>query len=63
LIVCLKGADTVIEVWTRPTGQGKTARYADVVRFSARAGEWVPIEHDGSERGKVSVADPVALQA
>ncbi len=63
MIVRLKGPDTLIEVWTGPTGQGKLARYTDVVRYSARAGESVPIEVGGSERGQVAVADLVAAQA
>ena len=49
MIVRLKGPDTLIEVWTGPTGRGRVARYTDVVRYSARAGESVPIELDGSE--------------
>ena len=44
MIVRLKGADTVVEVWTGPTGRGRTARFTEVVRYSARAGESVPIE-------------------
>jgi Uma2 family endonuclease len=58
-IVRLKGADTVIEVWTGPTGRGGAARYTDVVRYSARAGESVPIELDGAH-GQVAVGDLVA---
>src|SRR5271157_5138051 len=42
LIVHLKGPDTLIEVWTGPTGRGRVAHYTDVVRYSARAGESVP---------------------
>ena len=34
-IVRLKGADTVVEVWTSPTGRGKAARYTDVVIYSS----------------------------
>jgi Uma2 family endonuclease len=63
MIVRLKGKDTLIEVWTGPTGRGNAARYADVVRYSARAGESVPIELDGHEHGRVAVIDLVARQA
>ena len=63
MIVRLKGPDTLIEVWTGPTGRGRSARYTDVVRYSARAGESVPIELDGSEHGQVAVVDLVARQA
>ncbi len=63
MIVRLKGPDTLIEVWTGPTGRGKSARYADVIRYSARAGESVPIELDGSEHGQVAVGDLIARQA
>jgi hypothetical protein len=62
VIVRLKGPDTVIEVWSAPTGRGRVARYADVVRHSARAAESVPIELDGSERGQFAVVDLVAPQ-
>jgi hypothetical protein len=31
-IVRLKGPDTVVEVWTGPTGRGRTARFTEVVR-------------------------------
>src|SRR5262249_3273933 len=60
MIVRLKGPDTLVEVWTRPTGRGRAARYTEVVRYTARAGESVPIELDGSERGQVAVADLIA---
>ena len=60
MIVRLKGPDTLIEVWTGPTGRGSAARYSDVVRYSARAGESVPIELDGSAHGQVAVVDLVA---
>jgi Putative restriction endonuclease len=60
IIVRLKGPDTVVEVWTGPTGRGRSARYAEVIRYTARAGESVPIELDGSEHGQVAVADLVA---
>jgi Uma2 family endonuclease len=60
MIVRLKGADTLVEVWTGPSGHGKTARYADVVRYSARAVESVPIEVDRTVRGQVAVVDLVA---
>jgi len=63
LIVRLKGPDTLIEVWTGPTGRGRVAHYTDVVRYSARAGESVPIELDGSEHGQVAVVNLVARQA
>ena len=63
LIVRLKGPDTLIEVWTGPTGRGRVAHYTDVVRYTARAGESVPIELDGSEHGQVAVVDLVARQA
>ena len=63
MIVRLKGPDTLIEVWTGPTGRGKVARYTDVVRDFARAGESVPIELDGSEHGQVAVDELVARQA
>ena len=63
MIVRLKGPDTLIEVWTGPSGRAAAARYTDVVRYSARAGESVPIELDGSERGQLSVADLVARQS
>jgi hypothetical protein len=49
-------------VWTGPTGRGGVARYTDLVRYSARAGESVPIELDGSEHGQVAVIDLVAGQ-
>jgi hypothetical protein len=61
--VRLEGPDTVIEVWTGPTGKGKTARYTDVVRYSARSGESVPIESDGTEYGLVAVVNLVARTA
>jgi Putative restriction endonuclease len=60
LIVRLKGPDTLVEVWTGPTGSGNSARYTDVVRYTAAAGESVPIELDGTEYGHVSVLDLVA---
>jgi Uma2 family endonuclease len=60
VIVRLKGLDTIIEVWTGPTGRGTAARYTDVVCYSARAGESVPIELDGSAKGQVAVMDLVA---
>jgi hypothetical protein len=62
IILRLKGPDTVVEVWTEPTGRGRSARYAEVVRYTARAGESVPIEVDGIERGRVPVADLIAPQ-
>jgi Uma2 family endonuclease len=63
MIVRLKGPDTLIEVWTGPTGRGGAARYTDVVRYSARAGESVPVELDGGVHGQVAVVDLVARQA
>jgi hypothetical protein len=60
MIVRLKGPDTLIEVWTGPSGRGKVARYADVVRYTAKAGESVPIEVDGIEHGQVAVVGLVA---
>ena len=63
MIVRLKGPDTLIEVWTGPTGHGRVARYMEVVRYSARAGESVPIELDGSDHGQVAVVELVARQA
>ncbi len=59
MIVRLKGPDTLIEVWTEPAGHGGGARYMEVVRYTARAGESVPIELDGSEYGQVAVVDLV----
>jgi Uma2 family endonuclease len=32
MIVGLKGADTLVEVWTGPTGRGRAARYTEVIR-------------------------------
>jgi Uma2 family endonuclease len=60
MIVRLKGPDTLIEVWTGPSGRGKVARYTDVVRYSAKAGESVPIEVDGIAHGQVAAAELVA---
>jgi Uma2 family endonuclease len=57
MIVRLKGPDTHIEVWTSPTGRGQGARYTEVVRYTARAGESVPIVLDGSEYGRFAVVD------
>lgn len=57
MIVRLKGPETIVEVWTEPTGRGRSARYATVVRYAAAAGESVPIEVDGVERGRIAVAD------
>jgi hypothetical protein len=59
-IVHLKGADTVIEVWTNPTGRGKAAGYSDVVSYSARAGESSPIELDGRRYGQIAVNELIA---
>jgi Uma2 family endonuclease len=63
IIVRLKGPDTVVEVWTGPTGRGMAARYTDVIRYAARANESVPIEIDGHEYGRIAVADLVARPA
>lgn len=63
IIVRLKGPDTVVEVWTGPTGRGMAARYSDVIRYTARAGESFPIEIDGHEYGRIAVTDLVARQA
>ncbi len=63
MIVRLKGPDTLIGVWTGPTGRDKAARYMDVVRYSARAGESAPIELEGSNHGHVAAVDLVAPQA
>jgi Uma2 family endonuclease len=60
IIVRLKGADTIVEVWNGPTGRGALALYADVVRYRARAGVSVPIEIDGNTHGQIAVADLVA---
>lgn len=57
MIVRLKGPDTVIEVWTELVGRGRSARYAEVIRYAARASESVPVVIDGVEIGKVAVAD------
>jgi Putative restriction endonuclease len=63
IIVRLKGPDTFIEVWTGPTGRGVKARYTDVIRYSAQAGESVPVELEGLTLGHIAVADLVAPQA
>jgi len=60
MIVRLKGPDMLVKVWTEPTGRDRAARYADVVRYTARAGESVPIELGGSEHGQVAVVDLIA---
>jgi Uma2 family endonuclease len=62
MIVRLKGPDTLVEVWSRPTGRGKAARYIDVVRYSARAGESVPIEIDGNGYGQIAVSELIGPQ-
>ena len=62
IIVRLKGPDTLVEIWTGTTGRGSVARYTDVVRYSARGSESVPIELDGTERGQIAVADLIARQ-
>jgi Putative restriction endonuclease len=53
----LRGADTVVEVWTNPSGRGKGARYLDVVTYSAQASESVPIVIDGNPYGQIAVSD------
>jgi hypothetical protein len=53
----------VVEVCTGPTGRGRAARYADAVRCSARAGESVTIEIDGTAYGHIPVNDLIARQA
>lgn len=63
MIVRLKGPDTLVEVWTGPTGRGRTARYTDVIRYAARAGESVPVELDGGEHGRIAVSDLIARPA
>jgi hypothetical protein len=63
LIVRLKGPDTYVEVWTGPTGRGVRARYTDVIRYSARAGESVPVELEGITLGQFAVTDLVAPNA
>jgi hypothetical protein len=60
VIVRLKGVDTVAEVWTSPSGKGNSARYSDVVKYTARAGESFPVELDGQAFGQVAVADLIA---
>ncbi len=60
VIVHLKGPDTVVEVWTVPTGRGRAAHYAEVIRYRAAAGESVPIEIDGNIYGQFAVTDLVA---
>jgi Uma2 family endonuclease len=60
MIARLKGPNTLIEVWTGPTGRGKAARYTDVIRYSAQSCESVPIELDGHEHGRIAVVDLVA---
>jgi type II secretory pathway pseudopilin PulG len=62
VIVRLKGPDTLVEVWTGPTGSGRLARDLDVVRYGALAGEAVPIELDGMAHGQIAAADLVARQ-
>jgi hypothetical protein len=59
MIVRLKGADTLIEAWTGPTGRCGGARYTEEVRYAARAGEAAPIELVGGEQGQFRVADLV----
>jgi hypothetical protein len=60
MIVQLKGPDTVLEIWTAPTGRGQSARYSNSMSYSARAAELAPIEIDGNRYGQIAVADLVA---
>lgn len=60
IIVRLAGSDTVLEIWTEPTGKGQSAQYANSVSYSARAAELAPIEIDGNHYGHIVVADLVA---
>jgi hypothetical protein len=62
MIVRLKGPDTHIEVWTGPTGRGRSARYTDLVRNSVTASESVPIEIGGHEYGQIDVVDLIARE-
>jgi hypothetical protein len=62
VIVRLNAADTLVEVWTGPTGRGRAARFSDVVRYRAPASESVPIEIDGVAYGQIPVADLVGRQ-
>jgi hypothetical protein len=63
IIVRLKGPDTIVEVRTEPTGRGQSARYTEVIRYTARAAESVPIHFDGTEHGQIPVADLLARPA
>ena len=63
ILARLKGPDTFVEVWTSPTGRGRAARYTEVIRYTARAGESVPIELDGTQHGQIAVADLIARPA
>lgn len=63
IIVRLKGPDTTVEVWTEPTGRGRAARYTEVIRYTAPAGESFPIPLDGTEHGQIAVADLFARPA
>jgi hypothetical protein len=60
IIVRLRGLDTILQLWTGPTGRGKSACYTDVVTYSARAGESVPIEFDGTRHGQIALIDLIA---
>jgi hypothetical protein len=60
IIVRLAGSDTVLEIWTEPTGKGQSARYSNSVSYSARAAELAPIEIDGNRYGQIAVADLAA---
>ncbi|HKM52451.1 MAG TPA: Uma2 family endonuclease [Isosphaeraceae bacterium] len=60
IIVRLKGSDTVLEIWTEPTGKDQSAPYSNSVSYSARAAELAPVEIEGSCLGHIAVADLVA---
>jgi hypothetical protein len=62
-IVRLKGPDTIVELWTGPTGRGRAGRFADVIPYTPPAHQSVPVEIDGQEYGRIAVADLVARQA
>ena len=60
IIVRLKGSETVLEIWTGPTGRGRSAQYSHSASYSARAAELAPVEIDGNCSGQITVADLVA---
>lgn len=49
----------VVEVWSSPKGRGQKTRYADAVRYTARAGESLPVELDGQIVRRIAVTDLV----